>query len=433
MIRKNVLTAIYIDKAHPQNNNTCRISIRITFNRKRKYYSTPYCLSIQDFAEAMGKPLSKEEKKELIKKYGKNNFPKKTKSQLKEIGLELQAYENKAASIIKRLPVFTFELFERHFLTNRIENDKISNSFDEAIITLKNNGQLGTSISYGCAKKSLESFNPNLRFTDITPELLRKYERWMLGNEKSFTTISMYLRHLRTIFNIAISNELVPKEIYPFGKRRYEIPTGNNKKKAIPLSEIAKIYNYEVDPATTKAMAKDYWLFSYFSNGMNFKDICLLKYKNIKGNILEFERAKTMRTKRKVEPIHVIITEDVKRIIETRGNKNTAPDNYIFPVLTKGITAERQRQLIQQIIHVVNDHMKVIAKDLGIESNLSTYTARHAFSTILQRSGVSTSFISEALGHSNEKTTQNYLAGFEDSQKMEAVKALTAFKEVKNP
>ncbi len=52
-------------------------------------------------------------------------------------------------------------------------------------------------------------------------------------------------------------------------------------------------------------MARDYWLFMYFCNGMNMKDMCLLTYGNIKGNVLSFERAKTAKTKRKVEAIRV--------------------------------------------------------------------------------------------------------------------------------
>ena len=72
--------------------------------------------------------------------------------------------------------------------------------------------------------------------------------------------------------------------------------------------------------------------------------------------------------------------------------------------------------------------MKGIAKDLEIVKKSTTYVARHSFATILQRSGASESFISEALGHSNMQTTQNYLAGFEDDAKIETVKALTAFK-----
>ena len=72
--------------------------------------------------------------------------------------------------------------------------------------------------------------------------------------------------------------------------------------------------------------------------------------------------------------------------------------------------------------------MKSIAQQLNITNEVTTYAARHSFATILQRSGASTEFISEALGHSNVKTTQNYLAGFEDETKKETTKALTAFK-----
>jgi len=102
--------------------------------------------------------------------------------------------------------------------------------------------------------------------------------------------------------------------------------------------------------------------------------------------------------------------------------------NFIFPILEKGLTPERERQLIQQLTGVINDHMKAIAKKIGIESDCTTYAARHRFSTVLQRSGASTEFISEALGHSSVKTTVNYLAGFEDETKKETVKALMAFK-----
>ena len=71
--------------------------------------------------------------------------------------------------------------------------------------------------------------------------------------------------------------------------------------------------------------------------------------------------------------------------------------------------------------------MKIIAQDLGIKNKATTYSARHSFATILQRSGVDTSFISEALGHSNVQTTADYLAGFEDAAKLEHAKKLTAF------
>jgi site-specific recombinase XerD len=118
----------------------------------------------------------------------------------------------------------------------------------------------------------------------------------------------------------------------------------------------------------------------------------------------------------------------MRAIIGKWGNAAKDGSTYIFPVLAKGLTPERERQLIQQLTQVVNSHMKDIASSLGIGCNVTTYAARHSFATVLQRSGASVSFISEALGHSNVNTTQNYLAGFEDDSKKEMVRALTAFK-----
>ena len=174
--------------------------------------------------------------------------------------------------------------------------------------------------------------------------------------------------------------------------------------------------------------AKDYWIFIYLCNGINVKDLCLLKYENIKQDVIEFERSKTIRTKRTTEPIRVIVTEDVKIIINKWGNKKKDGKSYLFPILESGLTPNRERQLIQQITAVINSHMGIIAKELEITANPTTYVARHSFATILKRSGASTEFIGEALGHSNVKTTQNYLAGFEDEKKRETIKALTSFK-----
>lgn len=114
------------------------------------------------------------------------------------------------------------------------------------------------------------------------------------------------------------------------------------------------------------------------------------------------------------------------------GQQKITEKTFIFPVLENGLDPLRERQLIQQLTQVINSHMEAIAKSLEISSDVTTYAARHSFATILQRSGASTECISEALGHSNVRTTQNYLAGFEDESKMAINKALTAFKNMDN-
>ena len=56
--------------------------------------------------------------------------------------------------------------------------------------------------------------------------LYREYENWMIKNGGSITTVGIYLRSLRTLFGMAINDGLLTKDFYPFGKKRYEIPTG---------------------------------------------------------------------------------------------------------------------------------------------------------------------------------------------------------------
>ena len=70
--------------------------------------------------------------------------------------------------------------------------------------------------------------------------------------------------------------------------------------------------------------------------------------------------------------------------------------------------------------------MDRISKALEIPK-ITTYTARHSYATVLKRSGANIAFISESLGHSDLKTTENYLASFETEEREKNAKLLVAF------
>jgi len=407
--------SIYLDTRRSKANGKYPVKLRVfTPNpRKQKLYSTKQEF---EFTEIEFKSIWETTKPRV---------------EHKEIRNEIKGIELRAETIAKTISPFSISLFEKKYLGNSVGKETVDSSFSDYAKELRKEGRIGTAVSYECAQSSLKKFLKNAKFTDITPDVLNKYEKWMLNQGNSITTIGIYLRSLRTLFNNVIAEGTLPKECYPFGKKKYEIPTGNNIKKSLTLNDIGLIYYHKANE--TEARSKAFWLFMYLCNGINVKDMCLLKYGNIKEDILEFERAKTARTKRKVEPIRVSLNEDTFKIIKKWGNTKKDNDTYIFPILTNGLNPERERQLIQQLTQVINCHMKSIAKHLKITSDVTTYAARHSFATILQRSGASTEFISEALGHSNVKTTQNYLAGFEDETKKETTKALTAFKNPVKP
>ena len=70
------------------------------------------------------------------------------------------------------------------------------------------------------------------------------------------------------------------------------------------------------------------------------------------------------------------------------------------------------------------DYKKLITT---ITQKVTTIVSRHSFSTQLKRSGASTEFIQEALGHSDKKTTENYLDSFMKDIKKEYAGFLTSF------
>lgn len=140
-------------------------------------------------------------------------------------------------------------------------------------------------------------------------------------------------------------------------------------------------------------------------------------------------RAKTENSTRdNLIPISVYITDEMRCIIDDWAVKSDDPEDYIFPVLSRGITALRQYELLGLFVRSINDWMLKIRKKLGIERRVTTYVARHTFSTVLKRAGVSTEYIREALGHTSIQTTENYLDSFEKEMKKDLAVKLMEFK-----
>ena len=147
-----------------------------------------------------------------------------------------------------------------------------------------------------------------------------------------------------------------------------------------------------------------------------------MKYKNIDfaNENITFFRAKTERTSTvNIKPITIVLLSEIKVIIDRWGNQPQYPDNYVFPILKANYSVEQQHARIKQTVKDINKYIDRIAKSVGITKKITTYTARHSFSTVLKRSGASIEFISESLGHSNIRTTESYLDSFEDDMKKE--------------
>ena len=223
--------------------------------------------------------------------------------------------------------------------------------------------------------------------------------------------------------------KLIKKEnCYPFGRKKYIIPIGRNKKKALPLDVLNALYNYQSEDEL-EMRSKQYWFFCYYANGMNTKDVAYLRYKNIDEGFLIFTRAKTEKTT-KADPknIEVFMSEDIQNIIGIIGNKKINDNTFLFPIMDDSLNPMEQHLTVKKFTKFVNDGMKSICEKLGITRKATTVVARHSLATVLKRQGASTEFIQETLGHHDKKTTENYLDSFDSSTKKEFAAKLNVFK-----
>lgn len=299
-------------------------------------------------------------------------------------------------------------------------------AFIEKIIDeKKRTAKIGTAQCYTDLRNSLRSFlvkqgKLELSFREITPIFLKKYETDFRERGTTDNGISFFMRTLRAVFNKAIADGACKKEIYPFDK--YKISSFNTRtvKRAISKSEIQLVKDFECEADTHVHLSKNIFLFSFYNRGINFSDIAMLKWENIKGNRLSYTRLKTHKS------YTMLLLDPSVEILTHYRNFYRGETSYIFPILddTKHHSPTSIKNRIHKVLGQTNKDLKNIGENLDIQIPLTTYVARHSFATVMKKSGVSTSIISEAMGHDSEHTTQIYLDSFENDVLDEASRAL---------
>lgn len=402
--KDGITVAAMLDTAHPKKSGKYPVKIRITQNRARIYYST-------------GKDLTPEEWEML---------PKTKVRALVAVRKDIESSYQIVRAAVEELANegrFTLETLNRRL--KGAATDTLNAAFRAKMAELEAEERVGSQLVYGVVLKGLERFaGTKIAFNAISEDWVRRYEKFLRNEGKKQTTIAIHMRHLRAILNKALADGLIKNAQYPFGKNGYQIQAGEGNKKALTLTQIGQIARYD-DGTEITAKYRDYWMFLYMCNGINMADFVRLKYSDIVDGEICFVRQKTERTTKTRETIHVTISEQMQDIINRWGNK-PAPNAYLFPILDGKESAIERKHKTLAATCAINDRMRIIGNALGI-GNITTYTARHSFATVLKRKGAKIAYISEALGHQDLKTTETYLASFEREEREKNAALLTDF------
>ena len=162
----------------------------------------------------------------------------------------------------------------------------------------------------------------------------------------------------------------------------------------------------DYDLGTPLWHTKNYTLVMFYCRGMNFIDMVKIRVRDISNGRLYYGRSKTG------DPFSVKITDGLQKILEYYL-KDKEPQDFLFPTNYDGSSKHYQKYKSQR--RRMNERLKVLAKDAGIEGSFTTYYIRHSWATIAKYMGISTEIICEGLGHSSIKTTEIYLKDFENA------------------
>jgi integrase/recombinase XerD len=410
-MKNSVLISAYLDIRNQKANGKCTLKLRVYQKkpRKQKIYASDLEFTPEYYNRLMtSKKLNTDDRNAIA---------------------EINKLVSVAEEVKATMKVFDFTEFERKMgYVKGGTTETLAFHYNLVIGELKRKKAEGTASSYEQSYKSLAQFFENVKernikhveVSEITPGLLTEYMEYMVDTKnRSETTVGIYLRALRTVINYAIhqTSALLPEQ-YPFGKGKFKIPAPRGRKMALNMEDIKALFRAE--PKTEEqAMAKDFWFFSYISNGMNIADIVTIRNKDLSGDQLSFFRKKTARTQNNSMPIQVHLNDFQKEVIHKYREAGNAND-YVFGIINKAEPEEVQYKKRKNFTRFINQHMQRLIKDNGLSMDISTYTARHSFTThaILNNAGIS--FVQQALGHSDPKTTNTYIAslGMEKSKQI---------------
>lgn len=379
------------------------VKLRLTIERKSRYYN-------------LGEYLTQKE-------FDNDVFAANPAKKYDKIAKRISDNKERAKQLLDKMETPNFDQFKRLF-TFQGSGGNVKKYFDAYILELKQDNRHGTASNYDCSYNSLNTVKglENANFRDINVTWLKDYTKKMKAKGKSISTIGIYLRPLRFLFNRALADGIISPANYPFGESKkgfFQIPASEGNKRPLERSEIEALANYTGNPLNERY--RDLFLLSYFFVGLNFADLLTLKWDQLKGNVLEVVRKKTEgTTQSKQKKIQYFVNDEAQAIIERHGNPT---GTYIFNIISDKDSPQEIRRKVQNFNRNTNQALKAIAKQLNDKAEkvilnpaISTVFARHSAASHGLAAGASLADISEALGHKNIQTTSNYISSMGNKQ-----------------
>ncbi len=331
-----------------------------------------------------------------------------------QITAKIKEYNKK----IQRLEALDIPItFDTLFETNKSRHAGITieDGFKAEIERLESLGKINSATKHKYALQVLDGYKSvKTALEAIDLDYLKGLELYLRQRGNKDNSIATRFAIFKAIYNKAVKEGKVAVKQNPFSIYQVGSLWAKTRKRAIDKDDIQRLIDLEITEGHKteyRRLARNLFLFSYFTAGMNFGDIARLRYKDIVKGRVNYSRHKTQKL------LSFQLVPMALQILEKYGTAGDGED-YIFPILNRHehTTPQQIFNRLHKVLRKINRELKVLGEMIGLEMPLTTYVARHTYATVLKRSGVSVALISESLGHSDLSTTQIYLDSFENSQ-----------------
>lgn len=262
----------------------------------------------------------------------------------------------------------------------------------------------------------------DLTFDEITPSLLKRFETYLVNQRRvASRTAVNYMIPIRTIYNQAISDGVADRNKYPFGRGKYQIRFPESDKIGLNIKELQKLESASGLTASQQH-ALNVWLMSFYFAGMRMTDIIQLKWSDLIDGRLKYRMSKNDKL------VSLRIPMKAQTILELYKELPTNDNDVVFPEL-RNVNLEDTQVLktrIKTVTRNFNRHLKKIAKQVGIDKNLSMHIARHSFGNI-SGDKIPIQTLQKLYRHSSITTTMNYQANFISKTEDEALDKVVGF------
>lgn len=199
---------------------------------------------------------------------------------------------------------------------------------------------------------------------DMSATIMQEYKHYLLAERGvAYNTMAAQLRMLRTMYR-RLCKQVAhsPKDILDGCDAVHRQGRSPSR---LTAEEVKKLMAYAESVKGWKAKSVHMWLFSFFSAGVRWMDLCLLREENLADGRLRYVQHKTR--KHKDVELHPVAAR-IARIYCTNG--------FVFNV-ARGEQPSESRMEACNV--VANRNLKLAAAACGIAKRMHTHNARHSF------------------------------------------------------